>query len=311
MRICVTGCSGFIGSHLVERLLAEGHQITGVARRWPGQLRLDGFGDDQHRDDSWFDFVACDLRRECIPLEGYDIVLHLAARAGMAPSWPEFEDYMSSNVIATRNVLEECQRASVGRLVYVSSSSVLGDSSGGHEWFSRYQPRSPYGVSKAAGEMLCLAYASAGGPTLTIVRPFSVYGPRQRADMFQHIAIRAILTGSQLTIDGDGKQSRSVTYVTDLVDGIVRAMEPEASGEILHLGGDETYSVLETVRMIESITGIKADLRFGPPKKGDQRQTKANMFKARHLIGWKPRVSYRDGLAAQIEWQRERLAVCA
>lgn len=311
MRVCITGCTGFVGSHLTERLLADGQEVTGIARRWPGNLPLSGFTDEERGAGAWFDFIACDLRRECIPLDGYDAVLHLAARAGMAPSWAECDSYLESNVIATRRVLDECVRAKVGRLVYVSSSSVLGNATDSED-VARYRPLSPYGVSKAAAEMLCNAYRQASGLEVVIVRPFSIYGPRQRPDMFQHIAIEAILTGAPLVIDGDGEQSRSVTYVTDLVDGIVRAMEtPEARGETFHLGGEQVYSVNDTLRLVEEITGIKANRRQGPPKRGDQRQTRANIWKARELLGWEPAVDYPVGLAAQIAWQRERLRVCA
>lgn len=300
-RYLVCGATGFIGSHLCERLLADGHTIAGLSR-----------GRDMHnlagiRKHERFTFICQDLRAWIPPLGTYDAVVHLAARAGLVKSWTETDEYIDCNIKATRNLLERCQ-GSTPRFVYISSSSVYGPEATGPEE-SLLQPSNPYGCTKLAAEWLVKAYHERGGPEWTIIRPFSIYGPRQREDMAHNIFIRKLLKGEPITVDWDGQQARCNTYVTDLVDGIVRSLSPSGRGEAFNIGGGETVSISETIRILEELTGIKAVLQRGPKRDGDQRVTRANIAKATRLLGYEPRVRLREGLANQVEWQRETVCV--
>lgn len=298
MRILVTGASGFIGSHLCERLIADGHQVTGVDRQpcWvPGVTAF-----------RW------DLRERAIAslLRDVDAVIHLAARAGMAGSWVDFDDYTSCNVLATQRVLEAAARVQVPWVIYCSSSSVYGRFAVGDEDNSSLLPCSPYGVSKLAGEQLCRAYWESRSLPFTIVRPFSIYGPRQRADMFHHVAIEALLSGRSLTIYGNGHQVRSNTYVGDLVDAFASLLaRPDAAkGNVFNVGGGEAVSLLETLWLLESLTGRKATIEWRPARVGDQSATAADTTKARQLLGWQPATSLKDGLTKQVAWHRQVVA---
>ncbi len=303
MRVLVTGASGFIGSHLCERLLADGHEVVGVDRHvgpnLAGVYQHERFRHEEvdlAEPDALFNFW--------LAKQHVDAVIHCAARAGMSASWSEFPSYLRANVQATGLLLQAMTRANVRRLVYLSSSSVYGRYATGDEG-SPTCPVSPYGVTKLAGEHLCRAYAENGDVDLTVIRPFSVYGPRQRPDMFYHLAIRKLLLGEPITIYGDGLQKRSSCYVADLVDGIVRCLDVNPCPSwTFNVGGQESVTLLEILDVLKRLTGRPANLTFGPAQKGDQRETAANCESARLFLGWQPRTPLADGLAAQVEWQR-------
>lgn len=308
--VVVTGAAGFVGSHLSERLLAEGNTVLGIdafipyyprplkERNLAGMLAHPAFA-----------FAEVDLRTgDLTPLlAGADTVFHTAAMAGLLKSWQQFEDYMTCNVLATQRLLAAAVAANVGHFLHCSTSSVYGRFATGDER-TPLAPVSPYGITKLAAEQLCRAYGEKDGLRFTILRLFSVYGPRQRPDMGYNIFIRKLLAGETIVINGDGTDSRSNTYVTDCVDGLLlAARQPDKSaGETFNIGGGEEINVIQVLRMLEELAGRPAQIVHGPPRPGDQRRTVADTTKARTVLGYNPRTRLVDGLAAQVAWQRDQ-----
>ena len=308
--VLVTGAAGFVGSHLCERLIADGHTVTGVDAfipYYPRALKEENLR--RLRAQPTFTFVEMDLRNgEIEPLlSGVDAVVHLAAMAGLVRSWQEFEGYMTCNVLATQRLLAATAAVGVGHFVHASTSSVYGRFATGDE-NAPLAPISPYGITKLAAENLCRAYAQQFGVPATILRLFSVYGPRQRPDMGYNIFIRKLLAGETITVDGDGTDSRSNTFVADAVEGIMLALRrPEASiGETFNVGGGEEVTVNEVLDLLQELSGCTAHVVYGPPRPGDQKRTAADIGKARRLLGYDPQTRVVDGLAAQLAWQRAR-----
>ncbi len=307
----VTGAAGFIGSHLCESLLARGHNVIGVDAFIPYYPRkvkernlrsLHGV--------PGFTFYEIDLRLDELTtlLEGVDVVFHLAAMAGLVRSWHDFTMYLTCNVEATQRLLEATRLNKIKHFIYGSTSSVYGRfATGGEE--SSLAPFSPYGVTKLSAEHLCQAYAENFDLPLTILRFFSVYGPRQRPDMAYHMFIRALLRNEPITIYGDGQQSRSNTFITDCVHGILLAFEKrqQSVGEIFNLGGGEVVALNQTVEIVAELTETLPQITFMKARIGDQRSTAADISKAQRLLGYLPTTSVRMGLQTQVEWQRNLL----
>ena len=306
MKCLVTGAAGFIGSHLCERLLRDGHDVVGLDAFIPFYPRpLKEANLSGCRAHPRFTWHTLDLRRDDLAaaLDGVETVFHLAAMAGLPKSWTEFELYESCNIAGTFRLLEAVRgRQSLTRLLYVSTSSVYGRYSSGDETLPT-RPISPYGVTKLAGENLCRAFAEEHALPLIVLRYFSVYGPRQRPDMGYYRFIRAMLDGDPLTIFGDGLQMRGNTYVDDCVAATVAALKAPL-GETYNVGGGETVSVWDVLNKLEQILGRKPILLRQPGRTGDQRYTTADTTKLWRHIGWQPRVSLDEGLARQVEWQR-------
>ncbi len=261
-RILVTGAAGFIGSHLCEALLADGHLVLGLDAfipYYPRALKERNLAPLYAQ--PGFTFAEVDLRSGHLEplLAGVDAVVHLAAMAGLVRSWQEFEGYMTCNVLATQRLLDAAARAGSPHVVHASTSSVYGRFATGDE-SAALEPISPYGITKLAAEKLVLAYGQQFGVRATVLRLFSVYGPRQRPDMGYNIFIRRMLAGETITVDGDGTDSRSNTYVLDCVEGIRRALaQPEVSmGQIFNIGGGQEVNVIEVLGMLEELTGKHA-----------------------------------------------------
>jgi nucleoside-diphosphate-sugar epimerase len=314
MKCLVTGAAGFIGSHLCERLLELGHTVVGLDAfipYYPRAVKEQNLAGLRRRPD--FSFHELDLRFDPVAaaLDGVEAVFHLAAMAGLARSWTEFDLYESCNVTATRWLLEAVRaQPEVPRFVYASTSSVYGRFGSGDETLPT-RPISPYGVTKLAGENLCRAYAEELGLPLVVLRYFSVYGPRQRPDMGYHLFIKAILAGERITVYGDGMQVRGNTYVADCVEATVAALEA-TPGETYNVGGGEAASVWDVLHKLEAITGRSAGVHRQPPRPGDQRYTLADTGKLTRHLGWRPRTGLDEGLASQADWQgRGRLAAAA
>jgi UDP-glucuronate 4-epimerase len=306
----VTGAAGFIGSHLVDRLLADGHSVVGVdcfTDYYPRPVKERNLAGA--RAHPAFRLVTADLRTADLAplLEGADAVFHLAAMGGLRRSWTGFDEYLTCNVLATQRLLEALRAAGRAHLIHASTSSVYGVDSSGDE-ARPTRPVSPYGITKLAAENLVRAYGEYFALPYTILRYFSIYGPRQRPDMGYYLFIDHVLRGAAITIDGDGQQTRGNTYVDDCVAATVAALAHGPAQDTFNVGGGEQVSALAAMALIERLTGRHAELRFGPPRPGEQRQALADTGRIRARFGWAPRVAIADGLAAQVAWQRALLA---
>lgn len=307
MRSVITGVAGFIGSHLAEKLLASGHEVVGVDKFLDNYARQ--FKDSnlsRFANHPSFRFINDDLANLALRqlLTGTDYVFHLAAQPGVRSSWgQEFFQYAHNNILATQLLLEACKGAPVTKVVYASSSSVYGDTDdlpmredGGT------RPVSPYGVSKLAAEHLCYLYWKAYGIPTVSLRFFTVYGPRQRPDMFFRIFMQRLFLDQEIPLYDDGEQSRDFTYCADIVDGLVAAALYPGSGEVFNLGGGSETTLLSAIQLIEKISGRKAKLTKLDRQRGDVRHTRASLDQAKNKLGYKPQVSLEEGLARQWEW---------
>jgi nucleoside-diphosphate-sugar epimerase len=307
LRVVVTGAAGFIGSHLSERLLADGHDVVGI----------DSFADyydrsrkeqnlEKPRSNSRFQFEAADLvDADLAPLlDGAAVVYHLAGQPGVRPSWGnQFDRYVRDNVIATQRLLEALKDAPIKRFVFAGSSSVYGDA----ERFPTKEtalprPVSPYGVTKLAAEHLTLLYTRNFGIPAVSVRYFTVYGPRQRPDMAFSRFMQAMTAGEDIEVFGDGEQTREFTYVSDAVDGTIKASTADVVGQIFNLGGGSRVTLNKVLATLEEISGLSVRRQNLPAAPGDPRHTGASINLARERLGWEPRVSLHEGLTQQWEW---------
>jgi nucleoside-diphosphate-sugar epimerase len=312
MKCLVTGSAGFIGSHLCERLVRDGHSVIGVDAFIPYYPRsIKEANLLALRNQRGFTHHTLDLRVDVMEplLDGVDVVFHLAAMAGLVKSWNDFDLYQSCNLNATQRLLEAVRCSStVKRLVYASTSSVYGRYSTGDETMPT-RPISPYGVTKLAAENLCRSYEELG-LGVVVLRYFSVYGPRQRPDMGYYRFIAALLDNQPITVYGDGQQVRGNTYIDDCIEATVAAQHAPL-GEIYNVGGGETASVWDIVQKLEPIIGRRAVIRREPARPGDQRSTCADTSKLQRHLGWQARTTLDEGLARQVAWQRQSQRLAA
>jgi nucleoside-diphosphate-sugar epimerase len=306
----VTGAAGFIGSHLTERLLAAGHEVVGIDcfsdyyERTRKEQNLEAA-----RDHANFHFEEVDLVDADLPplLDGAAVVYHLAGQPGVRPSWgSQFDGYVRDNIIATQRLLEGLKGTQIKRLVFAGSSSVYGDA----EMFPTKEsalprPVSPYGVTKLAAEHLTHLYTRNFGVPVVSVRYFTVYGPRQRPDMAFSRFMQALSAGQDIEVFGDGEQTREFTYVSDAVEGTIKASTADVLGQVFNLGGGSRVTVNHVLATLEEISGIKVRRQNLPAAPGDPRHTGASINLARERLGWEPRVSLREGLDKQWRWFRE------
>lgn len=307
MRYLVTGAAGFIGSHLCDRLLALGHDVTGLdafIAYYPKPVKERNLaGALKHPK---FRFLPLDLRTDDLrpAVEGVDVVYHLAAMPGLVASWTDFDLYQTCNLTATQRLLEAVKGArGLKRFVYGSTSSVYGKFASGDETLPT-RPVSPYGVTKLAGEQLARAHLEIFGTPVVVLRFFSVYGPRQRPDMAYHIFIKALLAGTPVTVYGDGQQVRGNTYVADCVEAVVASAGAQV-GETYNVGGGEMVSVRDVLGKLERIAGKAFSVKTEPARIGDQRHTFADTTRLRRHLGWEPKTTLDEGLARQFEWHRQ------
>jgi nucleoside-diphosphate-sugar epimerase len=312
VKALLTGVAGFIGSHLAERLIAEGHTVVGV------DALTDYYDPELKRANlatiaaDGLDVVEGDLNRLDLDslLQGVDVVFHLAGQPGVRSSWGEsFSVYLDQNVQATQRLLEACRGASIERFVYASSSSIYGDA----ERFPTREedlpaPISPYGVTKLAGEHLSRLYFRAYGLPTVALRYFTIYGPRQRPDMAFHRFIVAALEGKPVPLFGDGEQVRDFTYVGDIVAATRAAAENGQPGNSYNVAGGTQTSILEVLETIGELTGRPIELDRRDAVAGDARRTGADTSKAREELGYEPSVDLREGLSRQVAQLRDGAA---
>ena len=322
MRAVVTGCAGFIGSSLTDRLLAEGWDVLGIdsfedyyareikeanlseARRHPAFTLVEGDLVELASIDGVM--RAGGSLREIVGSAEH--VYHLAAQPGVRGSWGRsFETYVRNNVLATQLLLECAKDVGIESFVCASSSSVYGDAATlPMDEAAECRPFSPYGVSKLASEHLARLYARNFGLPTVSLRFFTVYGPRQRPDMAFNRFIRAALEDQPIEVFGDGSQTRDFTFVSDIVDGIVAA--PAAPpGSLLNLGGGSRVTLSEALEVLGTVMGRKIRVQLSDAQAGDVKDTWAAVARARETIGFQPKVDLGTGLAAEYEWLRTTL----
>jgi nucleoside-diphosphate-sugar epimerase len=315
-RVVVTGCAGFIGSHLCEALLALGCRVTGVDSfndyYDPAQKRehVTGFADHPGftlREANLLDLDPVEL------LAGARAVFHLAAQAGVRASWgASFELYTSWNVLATQRLLEACLdprvRGDLVRFVYSSSSSVYGDQRAlpvGED--VPPAPRSPYGVTKLAAEHLCVLYTDSFGVPTASLRYFTVYGPRQRPDMAFRKYIERALDGEAFQVYGDGRQTRDFTYVDDAVRANLLALHAAEPGPVYNVGGGTRIALRDALDLLQgllqrAVPGVEATVVHRDAARGDVRDTYADRTRIEAGIGYRPTVAFEEGLAREVAW---------
>jgi UDP-glucuronate 4-epimerase len=315
--LLVTGGAGFIGSHLVDRLLAAGKQVTVVDN-------FDSFYDPEmkeenvraHHDYAGYRLVRADirdlegLRREL--REDFDLIIHLAARAGVRPSIEQPLLYQEVNIRGTQNMLELARERRVERFIFASSSSVYGVNPRvpWSEDDQVLQPISPYAGTKVSGELLGHVYHHLYGISFIALRFFTVYGPRQRPDLAIHKFARLLLAGKPLPVYGSGETKRDYTYIDDVVRGIVAATRlPAGRYELINLGNNRTVTLKELIYCLEEVFGVKARLRYLPEQPGDVPQTCADIKKAAAFLGYRPETPLRTGLEEFACWLEKHLAI--
>ena len=311
MRCIVTGVAGFVGSHLAERLLADGHEVCGI----------DAFIDYYDRSikeqnlegpRSWqrFNFVEGNLiDLPLYPLlAGVDWIFHQAAQAGVRASWgEEFMRYTECNVLATQKLLETALRVGgIKRIVYASSSSVYGDTSVlPIVEDAPLHPFSPYGVTKLAAEHLCTLYHHNFGLPTVSLRYFTVYGPRQRPDMAFHRFCKAILAHEPIRIYDDGFQTRDFTYISDIIEANIRAAtSDDAIGHVMNIAGGSRVTLQNVIKILQDVSSSIIKVSFEEKQHGDVRHTFASTERAQRLLGYHPRFSLAEGLANKFDFTR-------
>ena len=315
-RAIVTGAAGFIGSHLSERLIAEGYSVTGIDAFTAYYDRADKLANLTALEGApRFDLVEGDLNDLYLaPLfADAPVVFHLAAQPGVRLSFGEgFARYTADNLLATQRVLEAASTAGCPRVVWASSSSVYGDAAAYPcvEASTPTAPRSPYGVTKRACEDLAAVYGNAGLSTAGL-RYFTVYGPRQRPDMAMRKLCEALLDGASFPLYGDGSQSRDFTHVADAVDATFRAGFAPDTAPIYNVGGGHEATLAEVIALLEDIAGRPAVLDRRPAQAGDVTRTSADTTRAEADLGWQPSVGLREGLRSQFDWVSARRATLA
>jgi len=305
--VLVTGAAGFLGSHLVERLLDAGHSVRGVDAFTPYYPRPYKEANlKRARDRAGFSFAELDLRTgDLAPLlEGVEWVFHQAAQPGVRGSWgEEFSIYTGHNLDATHRLLEAARKAGVRRFIYASSSSVygeIGDAAVGED--APLRPISPYGVTKLAGEQLVGAYHREYGLAAMGLRYFTVCGPRQRPDMAFHKILRALHEDRAFTMFGDGEQARDFTYIADAVEANLLAARRGRPGAVYNIGGGNPVTLAHAVRRLEAVVGRPARIERRPRADGDPLRTAADLARAREDLGYAPRVPVDEALRLEAEW---------
>lgn len=311
MQILVTGGAGFIGSHLIERLLEEGYEV----------VCLDNFNDYYNPQikrnnikpflrERNFNLVEADIRdkdtlKKVFEKYKFQKIIHLAAQAGVRLSLKQPNLYVDVNVNGTLNLLELSREYKIKNFVFGSSSSVYGATK--EIPFSeegKLKPISPYGVSKRTGELLCYTYNHLYNLPVTILRFFTVYGPRQRPDMAIHKFTKLIDEGKEICLYGNGETSRDYTYISDIVEGIVPSLNTDFNYEIFNLGNSNPTNLSHLISLIEKNLGKSAKIKYLPEQPGDPSITFADISKSKRMLNYNPKVKMEEGIKNFIEWYK-------
>jgi UDP-glucuronate 4-epimerase len=317
MRALVTGAAGFIGSHLAEKLLSEGHSLVAVDALTPyydPRLKRANAAPLMRSEGSSFieaDLRTCDLDPI---LDGVDVVYHQSGQPGVRASWDSgFASYVDQNILVTQRLLESVRERPLERFIFASSSSVYGNA-------LRYpvsesdlpRPQSPYGVTKLAAEHLCAVYARNWDVPTVSLRYFTVYGPRQRPDMAMHRMCEAALARAAFPIYGDGQQMRDFTFIDDVVEAnLLAARSGVAPGSVFNIAGGTTTTLLEVTEIVGELEGAPMSLEHYVAQRGDVERTGGSIEEAQRILGWEPRTPMRRGLSKQLSWHRQRRLVAA
>ena len=307
MKALVTGGAGFVGSHLSERLLAQGAEVLAIdsfTDYYPRAIKERNLS--ELRGKTGYRLIEADLNLVDLVevLTGITHVFHLAAQAGVRKSWGrDFQTYTCANVDATQRLLEACVGRPIERVVYASSSSVYGDAVNmPMREDAMVQPVSPYGVTKLAAEHLChLYHVNHGVPTVSL-RYFTVYGPRQRPDMGFNRFFSALLEGRPVVQYGDGLQTRDFTFIADIVTATAVAAVQGVAGRVYNIGGGSRVSLGDVFEVLARVSGRRLEIDHQPAQKGDMRDTYADTSRARADLGFRPSVDLEAGLRAMFTW---------
>jgi len=307
----VTGCAGFIGWKVSEKLLERGYKVIGVDNLNDYyDVKVKKYRLNSLKNYSEFKFYEVDIEnleglKEVFKKNSFDYVINEAARAGVRYSMENPYVYFTTNVLGTLNLLELCKEYGVKKFVLASTSSLYaGQKMPFNEDLPVNTPISPYAASKKSAEVLCYTYHYLYGIDVSIVRYFTVYGPAGRPDMSVFRFIKWILEDKPLEVFGDGSQSRDFTYVDDIAEGTILATRP-LGYEIINLGNNRPHSLMEMIGLIERYTGKKARFEMRDFHKADMKATWADIGKAKSLLGWEPKVSLEEGIKRTVEWTLE------
>ena len=317
MKILVTGAAGFIGSHLCEKLLVDGNTVVGFDNFDPFYERTIKENNLKTSiSNESFNLVEGDIRdtesvKELFNEHTFEVVVHLAAKAGVRPSIKDPITYNKVNVLGTLNILEMMKENDIKRLVFASSSSVYGDSPDVpyKETMNVNNPISPYAATKIAAELLCYNYRHLYNISATCLRFFTVYGPRQRPEMAIAKFVKKAYDGNLISIYGDGSSCRDFTYIKDIIQGVVASIERDLGFEIINIGESETIDLNTLLELIKELTGCDLKTEHVPMQAGDVYKTFANIDKAKQLLDYTPVTSVREGLKQYISWLRNNSEV--
>jgi len=314
MAILVTGGAGFIGSHVVDSLLARGDTVICVDdlnNYYSPKQKLDNI--KEHKRSKHYRFYKLDIRDKkklgaVFRKHKITSIIHLAARAGVRSSLADPKLYITTNVLGTLNLLELAKQYKVKNFVYASSSSVYGNCKQVPftEGMKLDEQISPYAASKKAAENLCYVYSSLYNTPVTCLRFFTVYGPRGRPDMAPYLFLDAVHNGKPITVFGDGSTSRDYTYIADIVSGVLASHDSPVRFEVYNLGNNNPVSLKEFISTVEAVTGKKAIINRKPLQPGDVERTYASIDKAKRALNYNPRTSLRKGLQATYDWYRRK-----